>query len=539
MSTLESRLDPASETFVHNRDAMVAKIEAVRGFEAAVHAHGDRAAERFRARGQLLPRERLHALLDPGAPVLELSALAGLGMHGDDGAGKASGGGQITGIGMIAGVRCAIAVNDSAIKGGTISPAGLRKTLRLHEIARENKLPLINLVESGGADLRYQSEIFVDGGRTFANLARLSAAGLPVITVVHGSSTAGGAYLPGLSDVVIAVRAKARIFLAGPPLVKAALGEDADEEALGGAGMHAQVSGTVEHLAEDDAEAVQLAREVVGRLGWNDHQPPLRARRAVPPRLDPEELLGIVPTDPKTPFDLREVIARVVDDSDFFPFKERWGIHTVCGQSAIEGHGCGILANNGPIDTAGAAKATHFIQHCCQTGTPLIYLQNTTGYMVGTRAEQAGIVKHGAKMIQAVANASVPQITVLIGNAFGAGYYGMCGRPYDPRFLFAWPSTRIGVMGGEQAAGVMRTIAEAKAKRAGQPLDTDALDAQAHALRAQLDAESSALFGTARLWDDGLIDPRDTRRVLGIALATCREAASRVLRSTTFGVARP
>ena len=415
---------------------------------------------------------------------------------------------------------------------------GLKKSLRAQEIARENKLPMVRLVESGGANLLYQAEIFVEGGRGFANQARMSAAGIPQVTVVHGSSTAGGAYLPGLSDYVILVRGKAKVFLAGPPLLKAATGEIATDEELGGAEMHATKSGLAEYLAEDDADGIRLAREVLGRLPWNEQLPAQRDVTWKEPRYPVEELAGAVPVDYRKPYDVHEVIARLVDDSDFLDFKALYGVHTVCGHASLEGHALGIISNNGPIDVDGATKAAQFIQLCCQANIPILYLQNTTGYMVGREAEQAGIIKHGSKMIQAVANATVPQITLHIGASFGAGNYGMCGRAYDPRFIFAWPNNRVAVMGGEQAAKVMSIVTEDKAKREGKPVDRAMLDKMEAGIVKRMDGESAALFATARLWDDGLIDPRDSRRVLAMCLSICREATIRPLRTTTFGVGR-
>ena len=542
MPVLRSTIDPRSEGFAEERARMLALVEQLRELEAKVRAHSAGNQAKFEKRGQLLPRERVDRLLDRGSPFLELSTLAGYQMHDDDGKRSISGGSCIIGIGFVQGRRCLVNASDSAIKGGAISPMGLRKALRAQEVARLNRLPCINLVESAGANLLYQSELFVEGGQVFANMARLSAAGLPQITVVHGSSTAGGAYIPGLSDYVIVVKDRSRIFLAGPPLVKAALGEDADEEALGGAIMHTSVSGTAEYLAQDDAHALELARELLGKMPWDEGHPmPGLASSPVPPRpprFDPEELLGVVPVDYRMPYDVREVIARVVDDSDFLDFKPAYGAQTVCGHARIEGWAVGIVGNNGPIFPEGAAKAGHFIQACCQSGTPIVYLQNTTGYMVGTEAETAGIVKHGAKMIQAVANATVPQITILIGGSFGAGNYGMCGRAFDPRFIFAWPNARISVMGGEQAAKVMEIITRAKFARRGVKVSDLDMEKMTGAIRDKLDAEAGALFATARLWDDGVIDPRDTRRVLATTLAICREAEARRLRPNTFGVAR-
>jgi geranyl-CoA carboxylase beta subunit len=415
---------------------------------------------------------------------------------------------------------------------------GVKKHLRIQQIALENKLPTVRLVESGGANLLYQAEMFVEGGRGFANQARLSAAGIPQVTVVHGSSTAGGAYLPGLSDYVVLVRGRAKVFLAGPPLLRAATGEIATDEELGGADMHATVSGLGEYLAEDDADGIRIAREIMAKLPWNAQLPPAQPKSYKEPRHSPEELAGAVPIDYRQPYDVREIVARVVDDSDFLDFKSGYGIHTVCGHAEIEGHAVGLIGNNGPIDADGAAKAAQFIQLCCQANVPIVYLQNTTGYMVGREAEQKGIIKHGSKMIQAVANATVPQLTIHVGASFGAGNYGMCGRAYDPRFIFAWPSNHVAVMGGEQAAKVMAIVTEEKLKREGKPVDMAKLDAMEDAIIKRMEGESTALYATARLWDDGLIDPRDTRKVLGFCLSICREAELRPLKRSTFGVAR-
>ncbi|MDI7268208.1 MAG: carboxyl transferase domain-containing protein [Myxococcota bacterium] len=538
MPVIESLVDTRSEEFRANRARMLELVERFRALEKRVRDNSASKARKFHERGQVLPRERVERLLDRGAPFLELSTLAGFGMHDDDGGANVSGGGNVCGIGFVSGRRVIVLASDSAIKGGTISPMGLRKTLRAQEVALVGKLPMVNLIESGGANLIYQSEIFVEGGRVFANMARLSAAGIPQVTIVHGSSTAGGAYLPGLSDYVVVVRGKSRIFLAGPPLVKAATGEDATDEDLGGAEMHSTVSGTAEYMADDDAGAIRIVREILGKIPWDERVPTAPAPAARPPRYDPEDLAGIVPVDYRKPYDVREVVARIADDSDFLEFKAPYGPETVCGHARIEGHACGIAGNNGPIHPAGAVKAAHFIQACCQSGTPIVYLQNITGYMVGLEAEKNGMVKHGSKMIQAVANATVPQITVVIGASFGAGNYGMCGRSYDPRFIFSWPNAQIAVMGGEQAARVMEIITEAKFERSGAPPDRDGLRQMSRGLRDKLDAESTALYATARLWDDGIIDPRDTRRVLGFALAVCREADGRRLRPSTFGVAR-
>ena len=538
MPRLHAKIEPGSETFTRNREQMLELIGQFRDLEGKVRAHSASKAAKFAKRGQLLPRQRVERLLDRGSPFLEFSTLAGYKMHDDDGKSGIAGGGNIIGVGFVSGRRCLVTASDSAIKGGAVSPMGLRKSLRAQEIALQNKLPTINLVESAGANLIYQSELFVEGGRVFANMARLSAAGLPQVTVVHGSSTAGGAYIPGLSDYVIVVKGRSKIFLAGPPLVKAALGEDAEEEALGGAEMHTQVAGTAEYIADSDGDAITVARELFSKIPWDKPWKDVGPEAVRPPLYDPDELAGAVPVDYREPYDCREIIARVVDGSDFLDFGPDYGPQTVCGHARIEGYACGIIGNNGPIFPEGAAKAGHFIQACCQSGTPIIYLQNTTGYMVGTKAEQAGIVKHGSKMIQAVANADVPQITMLVGGAFGAGNYGMCGRSFDPRFIFAWPNARISVMGGTQAAKVMEIITVAKFARQGVEIPPENLEKMTGAIRDKLDSESDALFATARIWDDGIIDPRDTRRVLGMALATCRESAARNPRRNSLGVAR-
>ena len=535
MPALSSRIDPRSPAYASNAGRMHERLAEVRALEAKVVAESASKREKFESRGQLLPRERVARLIDRGSEFLELSSLAGLGMHDDDGKKTVLGGGSIVGIGVVAGKRVLVSASDSALKGGTVAPMGLKKALRAQELAAQNKLPLIALVESGGANLLYQAEIFVDGGRTFANQARLSAAGIPQIAVVHGASTAGGAYLPGLSDYVVLVRGRSSIALAGPPLVKAAIGEDVSEEELGGAEMHAGVTGLGEYLSENDAHAIALARELLDQLPWDTVAPRTGCDE---PLFATEQLIGIVPADDREPYDMREVIARLVDGSDFLEFKANYAADTVCGHARLHGHAVGLIGNNGPIQPAGSTKAAQFIQLCDQSGTPLVFLQNTTGYMVGRAAEQAGAIKHGSKMIQAVANARVPKFTVVLGGSFGAGNYGMCGRGFDPRFIFSWPSARTAVMGGAQAAKVMDIVNRNKLGRMGLPANDEALAAMSDALRNRLDAESTALFGTARLWDDGIIDPRDTRRLLGLCLDIAAEAARRTLRPNTFGIAR-
>ena len=535
MPALRSKIQARSDAFAANARRMEGLLNEVQRLQGLVIAESESKRDKFEQRNQLLPRERLARLLDRGTPFLELSRLAGLGMHDDDGKKAVLGGGSIVGIGVVSGKRCLISVNDSAVKGGTVAPMGLKKALRAQQIAQENKLPLISLVESGGANLMYQSEIFIEGGRTFANQARMSAMGLPQISVVHGSSTAGGAYLPGLSDYVILVRGRSSIYLAGPPLVKAAIGEDCTDDELGGAETHAQVTGLGEYLTEDDAHAIAMAREVLDKLKWD------LVPEAAPfdePLFDEQELMGIVPADERESYDVREVIARLVDGSDFLEFKASYAPEMMCGHARVQGHLVGILGNNGPIQPTGSTKAAQFIQLCDQSGTPLVFLQNTTGYMVGSVAERSGAIKHGAKMIQAVANARVPKFTFVLGGSYGAGNYGMCGRGFDPRFIFAWPTARTAVMGGAQAAKVMDIVNRAKIERAGQTANEETLQALSDGLRQRLDNESAALFGTARLWDDGIIDPRDTRRMLGLCLALADEAERRTLRPNTFGVAR-
>ena len=521
------------------REAMLARITELRALESRAAEASARSRPVFDKRGQLLPRERFGLLLDPGAPFLPLCSLAGYLQDTKDPAKSVPGGGMLAGIGFVSGVRCMVVASDSGIEAGAIQPRGLEKILRVQEIALENRLPFVHLVESAGANLmKYQVEGFVLGGSLFRNLARLSAAGLPVITVQHGSGTAGGAYMPGLSDIVIMVRGRSRAFLAGPPLLKAATGEIATEEELGGAEMHTSISGLGEYLAEDDRHALGIAREVVGGTGW---QAPARPQ-AVPPRFDADELLGLMPAHHREPVDMREVMLHIVDDSALLDFKPLYGSATVCAQAHINGHAVGIISNNGPIDVPGANKATHFIQWMCQLGHPIIYLQNTTGYMVGKDSEQGGMIKHGSKMIQAVTNATVPQITIQCGASFGAGNYGMCGRGYAPRFLFSWPNARTAVMGGEQAARTMQIVAEAGLARKGIPLDTPEVQAQ---MQAQYDAivqkfesQADAFYTSGLVLDDGVIDPRDTRAVLGFCLDTCAEAAQRQPRPMQFGVAR-
>jgi geranyl-CoA carboxylase beta subunit len=537
MPQIQSRLDPHSEAFARNRAAMLTAIEQVQQLEQNLLNKAAEAKAKFDKRGQLLPRERLNLLLDPGAPFLELASLAGYKLH-DDKDGSSAGGGLIAGIGYVCGIRAMVVANNSAIKGGTISPSGLKKSLRLQQIAQENKLPVITLAESGGANLNYAAEIFVEGARSFANQARMSAMGLPQITVVHGSATAGGAYQPGLSDYVVVVRGKAKLFLAGPPLLRAATGEVATDEELGGAEMHAQVAGTAEYLAENDADGVRQVREILRMLPWNEQLPWLPEPQYKEPLYPIDELLGLIPDDPKKPYDVREIIARIADESCFVEFKGEFDQQTICGQLKIQGRACGFIGNNGPITPNGASKAAQFIQLCDQSQTPLLFFHNTTGFMVGTESEQQGVIKHGSKLIQAVANARVPKLTIVVGGSYGAGNYAMCGRGLDPRFIFAWPNSRTAVMGGAQAGKVLRIVTEAKQLKDGLTPDPKMLDMLEQVTAQKLDSQSTALYGSANLWDDGLIDPRDTRTLLGYLLDICHEADIRTLQPNSFGVSR-
>ncbi|MFC7410489.1 acyl-CoA carboxylase subunit beta [Hydrogenophaga atypica] len=533
-----SSFDATTPVAQARRAAMLARIGQWRALEERAAAASAKSLPVFEKRGQLLPRQRVALLLDAGSPWLPLCSLAGYLQDYKDPSKTVPGGGMVAGIGFISGVRCLVVASDSGIDAGAIGAGGLEKILRVQEIALQNKLPFIHLVESAGANLmKYRVEGFVLGGGLFRNLARLSAAGLPVITVQHGSGTAGGAYMPGLSDVVIMVRGRSRAFLAGPPLLKAATGEIATEEELGGAEMHSGVSGLGEHLAEDDRQALGMAREVVGRLGATfAHRAALVAAPA--PLYPADDLLALMPETLREPVDMREVMARLADGSELLEFKALYGAATLCVQARIEGHEVGFISNNGPIDVAGANKATHFIQQMCQLGHPLIYLQNTTGYMVGKDSEQGGMIKHGSKMIQAVTNATVPQITLQCGASYGAGNYGMCGRAYAPRFLFSWPNARTAVMGGEQAASTMRTVAEAGLLRKGITPDPAEMQQQYDRIVELFESQADAFYTSGLGLDDGIIDPRETRAVLAQCLHICAEADGRVVRPMQFGVAR-
>src|SRR5246500_1603704 len=538
MAIIESTIATSGDAFKANREGMLALIARMRALEERTRMVSAAAKDRFHKRGQLLPRERVALVLDPGSPFIELATLAGYCLDTPDPDRSVPGGGVVAVIGFVAGIRCLVCASDSGIDAGALQPMGLDKTLRVQELALENKLPYVQLVESAGANLlRYRVEDFVRGGNIFRNLARLSAAGLPVVTVTHGSSTAGGAYQTGLSDYIVMVRGRTRAFLAGPPLLKAATGEIATEEELGGAEMHTTISGLGDYLAEDHRDALRIAREIMAALRWD--RPHEGNATFKPPRYDAEELLGIMPMDHKRPVDMRQAIARFVDDSDFTEFSPNYGPATVCGHARIEGHAIGIITNNGPLDVPGANKATHFIQACCQTRTPLLYLNNTTGYMVGRAYEEAGMIKHGSKMIQAVTSATVPQITLYCGASFGAGNYGMCGRGFHPRFCFSWPNAKTAVMGGEQAAETMAIVTEAAAIRREKPVPKDKLDAMKAEIVGVFDGQMDVFSTSARVLDDGVIDPRDTRAVLSGVLAICRESEARTPQRMQFSVARP
>ena len=537
MPTLDLQLDTGSAAFAENRAYALTLIEQWRAIEMRTRAASGRAKPLFDKRGQLLPRERVARLLDPGVPFLELSTLAGWMQDLPDPAASVPGGGVIIGIGVVEGTRVMVVADDAGIDAGALQPQGLEKLLRAQAIALENKLPFVHLIESAGANLlKYRVEQFIRGGELFYMLARLSAAGLPVIGVVHGSSTAGGAYMTGLADHVIMVRSRARAFLAGPPLLKAATGEIATDEALGGADMHASVSGLAEYVADDDAHALALARELIASLGG---QPQAGWPDGPAPRAEVDDLLGLFGADMKKPVEMRHVIARIVDGSDFLEFKPDYGPATICGFAAIAGHRIGVITNNGPLDPAGSTKVTHFIQACCQTGQPIVYLQNTTGFIVGTEAERAGMIKHGSKQIQALSNATVPQITVQCGASFGAGNYGMCGRGFHPRFVFSWPVARTAVMGPAQAAGTMEIVMREGAARKGVPVEEDKLAALKAKITDTFERQMHAFYTSGLLLDDGIIDPRDTRRVLALTLTLCDEAQRRTLYPMQFGVARP
>ncbi|MCA8864793.1 MULTISPECIES: carboxyl transferase domain-containing protein [unclassified Halomonas] len=534
MSTVNSQINPRSDVFQANEASMLGEVNKLRELTAAVaQGGGSKARERHESRGKLFVRDRIDHLIDEGSPFLEFSALAAHKIYDSE----IPAAGVVTGIGRVSGVECVIVANDATVKGGTYFPLTVKKHIRAQEIARKHRLPCIYLVDSGGAFLPRQDEVFPDRdhfGRIFYNQATMSAEGIPQIAVVMGSCTAGGAYVPAMADESIIVKEQGTIFLGGPPLVKAATGESISAEDLGGADVHAKVSGVADHYAENDAHALQLARDCVSRLNWQKRGK-LAMQAPKPPKLDPAELYGIVGTDLKKPYDVREVIGRIVDDSDFDEFKRYYGDTLVTGFAHIHGYPVGIVANNGVLFSESAVKGAHFIELCAQRKIPLIFLQNITGFMVGSKYEHEGIAKHGAKLVTAVACAKVPKYTVLIGGSFGAGNYGMCGRAYDPHLLFMWPNARISVMGGEQAAGVLAQVKREQHEREGREWSKEEEEAFKQPTREQYEHQGHPYYASARLWDDGVIDPLQTRDVLGLSLAAAMNAE---VEETRFGVFR-
>jgi 3-methylcrotonyl-CoA carboxylase beta subunit len=537
MAEIETKLDRRDATFSANRTAMEALVGDLRAKVAQIEEGGGAAAAaKHVARGKLLPRERVRALIDPGSPFLELSQLAAFGMYD----GTIAAGGIITGIGRVAGRECVIVCNDATVKGGTYFPLTVKKHLRAQEIARENHLPCIYLVDSGGANLPNQTEVFPDRehfGRIFYNQATMSALGIPQVAVVMGSCTAGGAYVPAMSDESIIVKEQGTIFLGGPPLVKAATGEIVTAEELGGADVHTRISGVADHYAQDDHHALAIARRIVADLNRPKRAATLgmEIREPTPPKYPLEEVYGVINAELKKPYDVREVIARIVDASDFDEFKARYGTTLVTGFARICGYPIGIVANNGILYSESALKGTHFIELCAQRGIPLLFLQNVTGFMVGQKYEAGGIARDGAKMVTAVSCAQVPKFTVIIGGSYGAGNYGMCGRAFGPRFLWMWPNARISVMGGEQAAIVLATVKRDTIETKGGNWSTEEEEAFRAPIRAQYEKEGHPYFASARLWDDGVIDPVDTRQILGLAISA---SLNRPIEPTKFGVFR-
>ncbi|GAB2723948.1 MULTISPECIES: carboxyl transferase domain-containing protein [Comamonas] len=534
MSKLATQLNARSADFQTNAQAMRSIVEDLRAQSAKVAQGGGEAARaKHLGRGKLLPRDRVQMLLDPGTPFLELAPLAALNMYNND----APGAGLIAGVGRVSGVDCMIVCNDATVKGGTYYPMTVKKHLRAQEVAAQNRLPCIYLVDSGGANLPNQDEVFPDRehfGRIFYNQANMSAQGIAQIAVVMGSCTAGGAYVPAMSDESIIVKNQGTIFLGGPPLVKAATGEVVSAEDLGGGDVHTRLSGVADHLADNDTHALALARKAVSHLN-KAKQPHAADKAPQAPAYPADELYGVIPVDTRKPFDVREIIARIVDGSDFDEFKARFGATLVCGFARVEGMEVGIIANNGILFSESAVKGAHFIELCCQRKIPLVFLQNITGFMVGRKYENEGIARHGAKLVTAVATASVPKFTIIIGGSFGAGNYGMCGRAYSPRFLWMWPNARISVMGGEQAASVLATVKRDGIEGRGGAWTAEEEEAFKAPIRQQYEDQGHPYYASARLWDDGVIDPADTRRVLALGLAATRNAP---IEDTKFGVFR-
>ncbi len=528
---LRSRVDRRSEIFAANRAANLASLEKLgQALAKSREGGGEKYNTRHVEGGKHLPRERIERLVDRDAHFLEIAPLAGLHISG-----HAPGASVVGGIGVVSGVECMVTASEATVKGGAINEYGVIKSGRLSDIADQNGLPSVSLIESAGADLPNQSRIFVPGGRGFRDLTRRSEARTPTVCLVFGSSTAGGAYIPGMSDYVVMVKKQAQVYLGGPPLVKMATGEETTHEELGGAEMHSRVSGVSDYLAEDEDDAIRLGREIVAHLRWRKAGPP-PAREVEPPRYDAEDLLGIASADVRIPFDAREVIARLVDGSRWSEFKPLYGPELVCGWASIHGHPVGILANNGILFTSCANKGAQFIQLCNQSDVPLLYLQNIVGFMVGRRYEEEGIIKAGAKMINAVSNSTVPSITIMMGASYGAGNYAMAGRAYKPNFLFTWPNHRVAVMGSKQLAGVLDIIQREAAAKKGEAVDEQKLGIMKQMVEGQVESESDPFFATARVWDDGIIDPRDTRDVVGICLSACHTKA--VEGTTRWGVFR-
>jgi geranyl-CoA carboxylase beta subunit len=539
MSVFASKLSTNTDAYKTNRQDMLALMDDYYEIKARAEALSEKRRDRFEERGQLTPRERLIRLLDPGMPFLELYGLANYMCDTDDREKTIPGASTLSGIGFISGVRCLVYVDDSGINAGASTQKSGEKIRASLDVALRHKLPFVHCVESAGANLmKYQVESWANGGGIFYRLALLSAAGIPTVTVLHGPATAGGAYMPGMSDYVISVKGRGRASLGGAALVRAATGEISDEEELAGTDMHATISGLVEYTAEDDAHGILIARSLVKKLDWNKSCAAPKPRVFDEPLYSADDIAGLVPVDYRKPYDVRELVARFVDGSDFEDFKPRYGVSTVCLQGSIMGQACGIIGNNGPIDPAGATKGGQFFQLCDQANIPIIFLNNTTGYMVGKDYEHGGMIKHGSKMIQAVSNVRVPKITLYIGASFGAGNYGMGGFGYDPEFLFTWPNAVTGVMGGEQAALTMDQVARVGAERRGQAVDEAALQAQKDRLIKHFDDQSDAFYTSGQMLDQGVIDPRDTRLVLGFALETCWEARNRAVNPNAFGVAR-
>ncbi|MAU97808.1 MAG: methylcrotonoyl-CoA carboxylase [Fulvimarina sp.] len=534
MPAIQSQISPRSEAFAENREVMLAQLDVAReAADVALAGGGERARERHLSRGKLLPRDRVEGLLDRGSPFLEIGLFAAHGLYGDE----VPAAGAIAGIGRVKGREVMVLANDATVKGGSYFPLTVKKHLRAQEIAEANRLPCVYLVDSGGANLPNQDEVFPDRdhfGRIFFNQAQMSAKGIAQIAVVMGSCTAGGAYVPAMSDETIIVKDQGTIFLAGPPLVKAATGEDVGAEDLGGADVHTRLSGVADHLAHDDLHALEIARDILGNLGRAE---PANIARQTPeePAYDPDEILGIVPADPKTPYDVREVIARLVDGSRFDEFKARYGTTIVCGFAHVYGIPVGIIANNGVIFSESAVKAAHFVELCSQRKIPLVFLQNVTGFMVGRKYEAGGIAKNGAKLVTAVSTTAVPKITMLIGGSYGAGNYGMCGRAYSPRFLWSWPNSRIAVMGGEQAAKTLAIVKRQAMEKRGQDWSTQEEAEFRKPTEEMFTRQSHPLYASARLWDDGIVDPRHSRQILGLSLAASLNAP---IEDTRFGLFR-